>query len=201
MCGRYYVDGEMEEKIRHTLGQVEAVLRLGEQEKRDVHPGDTAAVLTGRQDWKLEAMEWGLPADSEEDRRKRRIINVRSETVMDKPGFQRAILRNRCVIPAMGFYEWNREREKAEFFRPDGMVLYMAGFYEWIGDRERFTILTTSANPSVAPVHGRMPLILEADELEDWMGEEKNVIRLLKKIPGRLKRRQEYEQQILPFLL
>lgn len=68
MCGRYYVDGEMEEKIRHTLGQVEAVLRLGEQEKRDVHPGDTAAVLTGRQDWKLEAMEWGLPADSEEDR-------------------------------------------------------------------------------------------------------------------------------------
>lgn len=101
----------------------------------------------------------------------------------------------RCVVPAGGFYEWNRNKEKASFQRTDTPVLYMAGLFQQFEDGPRFVILTTRANPSVASVHDRMPLILEEDELEKWIYDNSYAEFLLKKMPVLLKRHQEYEQQ------
>ena len=98
------------------------------------------------------------------------------------------------------FYEWNPEKEKAEFFRKDGSLLYMAGFYELFQEVPRFIILTTQANPSVRPVHHRMPLILEKEELEEWIWENCSMEKFLKKTPGLLECRQEYRQERLFFL-
>ncbi|HIX14189.1 MAG TPA: SOS response-associated peptidase [Candidatus Hungatella pullicola] len=67
-------------------------------------------------------------------------------------------------------------------------------------DGNHFVILTTEANDSMRPVHPRMPLILEQNELEGWLWDERYGDSLLKKTPVLLKRQQEYEQQTLPFL-
>ena len=73
----------------------------------------------------------------------------------------------------------------------------MAGCYNWYEDQERFVILTTDANPSVAPVHNRMPLILEAEELKNWMFDDQATESLLHKTPVLLEQRAEYEQMRL----
>ena len=76
------------------------------------------------------------------------------------------------MIPAKGFWEWNKSKEKFSFERTDSQVLFMAGCYDCIDGQDRFVILTTEANSSVKPVHDRMPLILERNELTSLDGGE-----------------------------
>ena len=73
----------------------------------------------------------------------------------------------------------------------------MAGFYNRFQDDKRFIILTTQANVSVSIVHNRMPLVLDKNELEDWIYDDKFTEYALHKIPPKLCREQEYEQQSL----
>ena len=101
------------------------------------------------------------------------------------------------MIPAAGFYEWNRQKEKSEFCREEQDELFLAGFYGEFAGENRFVILTTEANPSVAPVHGRMPLILERDEAVSWIVDDSRTGEFLHKVPGALSRKQEYEQLTL----
>ena len=95
------------------------------------------------------------------------------------------------------FYEWNKSKEKFSYERKDAPVLFMAGCYNWYEDQERFVIITTEANPSVAPVHNRMPLILEQEELKDWVLDDGAIEYLLHKTPVLLKPHAEYEQMRL----
>lgn len=97
------------------------------------------------------------------------MINARAESALDRPMFGESVQHRRCIIPARGFYEWNKSKEKFSYERKDFQVLFMAGCYNWYADQERFVIFTTEANSSVMPVHNRMPLILEPEELEDWV--------------------------------
>ena len=129
-------------------------------------------------------------------RGKNLVINARTESVMDKPSFRNGILYRRILIPASGFYEWNRLKEKNAFSRYEAPLLYMAGFCDWFEDERRFVILTTAANESMRKVHDRMPLILEKEQLEDWFDDRK-VEEFLHQIPVLLKRETEYEQQSL----
>jgi len=115
---------------------------------------------------------------------------------MDKPSFQNGILYHRILIPASGFYEWNRIKEKNIFSRYDAPVLYMAGFCDWLENERRFVIMTTAANESTIKVHDRMPLILEKEQLEDWFDDRK-MEQILHQVPIQLKREAEYEQQSL----
>lgn len=92
---------------------------------------------------------------------------------MEKRMFQNGIHYHRAVIPAAGFYEWSRQKEKNTFYRKDGKPLYLAGFYDRFDKEDRFVILTTVANASMRPVHDRMPLVLEKDQIRSWLWEEK----------------------------
>lgn len=158
---------------------------------RDVRPTDEAPVLSGGEDGLiLRSVRWGIPGFQ----KGQVIFNARSETAMEKPTFRDGIVRSRIVIPAVSFYEWNKQKEKNEFRRKDKRILYMAGFCRGIGADERFVILTTAANASMAPVHDRMPLILEESEIEPWLWQEEWTESLLRKVPGELERKAEYEQ-------
>ena len=75
--------------------------------------------------------------------------------------------------------------------------MFMAGFYSSFEDGDRFVILTTRANASVRGVHDRMPLILERDQLEEWVLNDRAVMRILEQRPVLLKKLAEYEQQTL----
>src|SRR5699024_9435651 len=106
------------------------------------------------------------------------VINARAETVLEKKLFQNGIRNHRSVVPAAGFYEWNRNREKYSF-RQGNAALYMAGFEDIFENEHRFVILTTAANASMEPVHDRMPLILEENQIKDWICENSKTEELL----------------------
>ncbi len=193
MCGRYYVDDEtlkeIERIVRHLEGRLPAYGK-----GKDIYPSGEAAVLFEKtEELAAGVMNWGFPGYEGS----RLIINGRAEGAMEKRTFRENLLHRRCIIPAKGFYEWNRQKEKNSFYTEDGAPLFMAGCYGFFGEERRFVILTTKANPSVSCVHERMPLILKRDEIENWILNDSAVEDFLKKTPPMLARSQEYEQMSL----
>ncbi len=195
MCGRYYVDDETAREIEKLVKEIDDRVRWNRL-AGDIHPTEEAPVLIGRNNQvKLAWQRWGFSGI----KGKSVIFNSRSETVLEKSMFRESILNHRAVIPCAWFYEWNKAKEKAAFFREDSPVMFMAGFFNIFGTQERFVILTTAANPSVAPVHERMPLILEQNEIRDWLLNDEKFPGMIRQRLVVLKRHQDYEQQELKF--
>ena len=134
----------------------------------------TAPAGTGRE---LALLRWGLiPSWSKDPSIGNRLINARAETVHEKPSFRNAFRKHRCLIPASGFYEWQRqERGKQPFYirMRNGHPFAFAGLWDrWEGPDgtlETCTILTTTANAALAPIHDRMPVILPPGEYARWL--------------------------------
>lgn len=139
-----------------------------------------------------DCMAWGFPRFDG----KGLLINARAESAMERKTFRNSVQHRRCIIPAKSFYEWDKSKEKFSFERYDSPVLFMAGCYNQY-DQDRFVILTTDANPTVSPVHERMPLILEPDELESWVLDDRATEFILHKTPVMLKSSTEYKQMSL----
>lgn len=199
MCGRYYVDDKtargMEELIRKMNGKwgqkFLQTTGVGRVAAGDIFPGKDAPVLLGKGGavycvWQ----HWGFPGFEG----KRLIFNARCESVLEKPMFRDSILHRRIVIPASWFYEWNLRKEKSTFYRKDMPVLFMAGFCREYEDGDHFVILTTRANASMKPVHDRMPLILDREEIGKWMLDDMRTESILHKTPCLLERKTDYEQ-------
>lgn len=201
MCGRYYVDDDTAREIEKLVRQVDEKMRqtatAGIQlQARDIHPSELAPVITADENslhcrWQ----RWGFPGFGG----KQLIFNARCESAMEKRMFREGVKCRRIVVPAAGFYEWNKNKEKNIFYRKGQPVLYMAGLYNRYQDEDRFVILTTCANDSMRPVHDRMPLVLERDEICKWLNEDQMVEAFLQKIPALLERRVENEQMSLFF--
>jgi len=130
---------------------------------------------TGRE---LALLRWGLiPSWSKDPAIGNRLINARAETAREKPSFRNAFRRHRCLIPTNGFYEWQRkERGKQPYFvrMRDMRPFAFAGLWDrWESpDKdviETCTILTTTANAVLAPIHDRMPVILPPAEYTRWL--------------------------------
>lgn len=191
MCGRYYMDDETTREIRRLVLKLDQKICSESDQTTAVFPSQKATVITGRgRQLEAEQMIWGFPRFDGRGI----LINARAETAMERHTFKESVLHRRCVIPAKGFWEWNRSKEKFSFERPDSQVLFMAGCYDCIDGQNRFVILTTEANSSVKPVHDRMPLILERNELESWVTDDNAVEYFLHKTPALLERDAEYEQ-------
>ncbi len=200
MCGMYYVDDELEDDIERLIMMVnrerkpsaEAVQKsIPKLKACTVRPTEEAPILAGYEDGvTCRFVRWGLPGFQ----KGQVIFNARCETALERPTFRAGVRNSRIVIPAACFYEWNSRKEKNTFRRKDGKVLYFAGFCQGSGEEERFAMLTTAANASMAPIHDRMPLILEESEIEPWLYQPDWTESLLRKVPGELSREAEYEQ-------
>lgn len=192
MCGRYYVDDE-------TAREIERIARKTDEKLNgllpgDIHPSDRACVLcAGSEELIIQWQRWGFKGSQGRGL----LINARCETAMDKPAFRDGILSSRIVVPAAGFYEWNREKEKNTFRRIGESALFMAGLSQYCDGEKRFVILTTKANASMEPVHDRMPLILEPGEMKEWLFNSRRTKEILNRKPAPLHRSFEYEQQTL----
>lgn len=181
--------------------------RAGAQNPKasDIFPTTIAPVIgagietAGYRALECRMLRWGMPgyAPKANGKKGQVIFNARSETAMEKPTFREGIQSHRIVVPAAGFYEWNSKKEKYRFRRTDSPVLFMAGCFRHYEDGERFVILTTAANASMEPVHDRMPLILEPDEIADWIWDGERTKNLLEKQPCLLERTTDYEQMTL----
>ena len=195
MCGRFYIDESMEKKIWEIVREVDRKLHF--PTVGEIKPSDASLVIKGawRQMLDIEAMPWGFRQFTGSGL----IINARAESAIDKLMFRDSILQRRCVVPASWFYEWNSQKEKVTFKREDASTLYMAGIYQRYEEGNRFVILTTGANESMRPVHDRMPVILEEHELKDWIYDFEFMREALRRVPRKLCREQEYEQQSFLF--
>lgn len=188
MCGRYYVEPD-------TVDQVEQLFRVhtGANVRGDVTPGMSPVVLGAKESaMRAETMHWGITGGSGS-----LIINARAESVRERPMFRNSIADRRLVIPAAGFYEWDRDKNKVTFSLPDRQILFLAGLYTLDRNREAFVILTTRANRSMERVHDRMPLIISANEVSDWLFEPGKTGEFLQMTPPELTAFREYEQMSL----
>ncbi len=174
---------------RYSLANVEALRRLLEElglsapeellARYNIPLSARVPVVTHRGgQTRLERLAFGasLPA-REPGGRPLLVGNARAETLLQRPAFREAARRRRCLVPADGFYEWEpvgRARRPHHFHRPDGAAFWFAGL--WRPGEEpasgSFVIVTTEPNAVVAPVHDRMPVLLEPGDARAWLGDE-----------------------------
>ena len=177
MCGRFalLIPGE---ELAESFG-LSSTPTLGP--RYNIAPTQPVAAVrrnpdTGRRE--LTHMHWGLiPFWAKDPSIGSRMINARSETVAEKPAFRAAFKYRRCIIPASGFYEWQKQnghKQPHYIHHKDGAPLGFAGLWEhWQSadgsELESCTILTTSANEMMTSLHNRMPVILEPADYEIWL--------------------------------
>lgn len=174
MCGRYSLAAS-EEALVETFDL--PGLTFEHRPRYNIAPGQSAPIVAeDRRGRRIGLLRWGF-IPSWADRAQGGLVNARAETVRQTPSFRDAFRSRRCLVPADGFYEWRRdERGRSPFwFRPAGEgLLALGGIWErWrrhgSEDCYSFAILTVDANADVAPVHGRMPLILEPTAWDGWL--------------------------------
>ncbi|WP_197682931.1 SOS response-associated peptidase [Jiangella sp. DSM 45060] len=189
MCGRYVADASADDLAAEFDAIASgAVLEL--MASYNVAPTDRVPVVLERTDEppertrQLHAARWGLiPSWAKDPAGGPPMINARIETVAQKPAFRGPIARRRCVLPARGYYEWRRGPGRAKqpyFIHGDDGPLAMAGVFEWWRDPsvpddhpDRWvlsaSVLTTTPVPGLAHIHDRMPVLLTAEEIPDWL--------------------------------
>lgn len=186
MCGRFTLTTDQKKLIDFLPG-----LKFTEPSlPRYIAPAQPVATVLNEDARRLTLSHWGLIPSWAKDRSiGNRMINARAETVQEKPSFRVPFRRMRCLILADGFYEWKREpgrRTKLPYYfrLKSGKPFAFAGLWDrWREpsgkDLTTCTIITTSANATVEPVHHRMPVILLSDHYEPWLAPEEQKIESL----------------------
>ena len=178
MCGRYYIeidDSELEEIVREAEKRAkEYPAQITLKTAGEMFPTDIVPVLTGHD--RCEPMKWGFI-----NFKGKPVINARSETALEKPMFQRAMLERRCLIPASGYYEWRAEEGRSKKVKyglrlPDGAMYFAGCFRQEKGSPvPHFVILTRQASEGIAAIHDRMPVILPAAQAQAWFHGEPDI--------------------------
>lgn len=184
MCGRFTKMYTWEELIRLYRLTVPNVL-TNLQPRYNICPTttiDTVVEAGGKRT--LEPMRWGLvPAWWSKPLKEMKMatFNARAETVTEKPMFRSAFKKNRCIIPASGYYEWKtigKEKQPYYFTAKQAPILSIAGIWDEWTNREdgkqlkSCAMLITSPNMFVQDYHDRMPVLLRPDQIDRWLSEE-----------------------------
>jgi len=177
MCGRFVCIIPPEELVK-IFALVETPLV---EPRYNVAPSQQVSVVRSAGDHNILApLKWGLvPSWSKDPSIGSHMINARSETIAEKPSFRQAIKYNRCIIPTSGFYEWKAESGKKQPYyihMANGSPMCFAGIWEtWTAPDssviETFSILTTTSNKIIEPLHDRMPVILSPENYPIWLNQ------------------------------
>jgi putative SOS response-associated peptidase YedK len=177
MCGRF--------TLRTSAAEVAKTFQL-QSTLFDLAPryniAPTQQIAAVRANAETEARElvflrWGLvPSWADDLAIGNRMINARAETLAEKPSFRKAFSARRCLIVADGFYEWQKQGAKKQPYyigMKDQRPFAFAGIWERNNrtgsEIETCTIITTTANDLMAPLHDRMPVILPASSYDLWL--------------------------------
>ena len=181
MCGRFVAATDAEGLTRFFV--------VDERQTDDLPPSwnraptdPTYAVVEHDGKRVLVSYRWGLvPFWADDPKIGSRMINARADGVRTKRAFADSFERRRCLVPADGFYEWERKggAKPIPYFveRTDGAPMAFAGLWaSWRNPRDpdgprvrTCAIITTDANATVAPIHDRMPVILEPEDWATWL--------------------------------
>ena len=178
MCGRFTLRTRTAALAEQFGGEPPAELGL----RYNIAPTQSVAIIrilpevAGRH-WQM--VRWGLvPSWAKDASIGNRMINARAETIADKPSFRTAFRRRRCLIPADGYFEWQKtDSGKQPFYLhlDDDRPFAMAGLWEsWVNPAasqplQTCTIITTQANQVTQPIHDRMPVILSPADHDLWL--------------------------------
>jgi len=178
MCGRFEIHSAIE-IIAKLFGIVEWDIDF--KPSYNVAPSQDIIIAIDKGKRQLIKSRWGfLPSWAKDISGGYKMINARAETVAEKPSFKTAFQKQRCLVPADGFFEWKKEGKikKPYLIRlKSEQPFAMAGLYnKWISpDGEKIctnTIITTESNDLVRPLHDRMPAILPEDKYADWLSND-----------------------------
>lgn len=187
MCGRFVLLSDLSVigETFHIDVFAESVYLIG-----DRFPGQDIAAIILNGHRRLVSFQWGLIPRWAKDPAPKKLINARGETLAVKPSFRDAFRKRRCLIVADGFYEWDRlssPKRMIYFQLKSGQPFGMAGLYEiWkppVGPSVcTCTIVTTAANELIKTTHDRMPVIVQPDRENLWLGADEISSGLLKKL-------------------
>src|SRR5579863_9627778 len=176
MCGRYVIISSPA-AIRAMFGYPEQPNFPARYNVAPTQPIPIVRLHEGKRQFVL--MRWGLiPSWVKDPKGFSLLINARAESIIDKPAFRNAMRRRRCLIPADGFYEWKDlgGRKQPYFIRlkESGGPFAFAGLWEtWTGpngeELDTAAIVTTTANRLLAPIHDRMPVVVERQVFDLWL--------------------------------
>ncbi len=176
MCGRYvFSDPDAVSELARNLLEVTLP---GFSPRFNVTPSQLMPVIAAAEDGAIRAvtMKWGLVPFWEKSEKPRLApINARSEDALAKPMFRQSIQKRRCLVPADGFYEW--QKQKGDRKQPfvirvkGGRPFFFAGIYEAATETrpETFLVFTTKPNALMAKIHNRMPVILPDELAKSWI--------------------------------
>jgi putative SOS response-associated peptidase YedK len=180
MCGAY---GFSASDIKKVYTRFSVVNTLPNYKPRyNLRPGQMNPVITSHSPNQISRMVWGLlPHIANDEHYKYRTINAKAETVASLPSFREPFRHKRCIVPATGFYEPDKNHYTKppypwHYFRLKGQELFgFAGLYDvWRARQDgqeiySYTIITTEPNAIVGAVHHRMPLILRREDEAEWL--------------------------------
>lgn len=185
MCGRYASTRHDSDLLREF--EVASIVDDPPEPSWNVAPTQLARVVLERvvndkPDRQLRTLKWGLvPSWAKDLRIGSKLINARSETILDKPAFKKAAVKRRCIIPADGYFEWMpldegpKPKKQPMYLHGDG-VLGFAGLYELRPDAEdperwlwTYTILTCTTQDALGHIHDRSPVIVPPDLVSAWL--------------------------------
>jgi putative SOS response-associated peptidase YedK len=177
MCGRFTLLHK-EERLRQLL-RLQEIPEL-ELPRFNIAPTQMVLGIRHNAELVLEAvaLRWGLiPSWAQDPSIGNRLLNARCETIEEKPSFRDSFRKRRCLIPASGFYEWQKigTRKQPFYIHPvsDELMAYAGIWDRWHapsgGVIESCSILTTRANELLQPLHERMPVILFEKQFEHWL--------------------------------
>lgn len=182
MCGRFALYGPFSEIAR----LYRLTNSVNTRPRYNIAPTQDVLAVVYDDDAKerhAEMLRWGLvPFWAKDVKIGYSLINAMAETVATKPSFREAFKKRRCIIPADAFYEWQKTGPKTKqpyaITMKDRSVFGFAGLWERWTDKasgevvRSCTIITTAPNEVCAPIHNRMPVILDPAKYGRWLGEE-----------------------------
>jgi putative SOS response-associated peptidase YedK len=176
MCGRYTITDR--EAARIVLAETFGIADATRGPRYNVAPRQLNPVVSAGADSApaLSSMSWGLvPFWDRSEKPKIAPINARSEDVLTKPMFRRAVQKRRCAVLADGFYEWatlaGGAKQPYYLTITDRAPFFLAGIFEDAASERpaSYALLTTRPNAVLDPFHDRMPIILTGQEARDWV--------------------------------
>lgn len=184
MCGRFTLYTDLDQIMDHY--EIYLQNNIDFQPRYNIAPSQQVLTIINDGSKNIAGyLRWGLiPSWAKDEKNSAKMINARSETVMEKPSFRNLIHRKRCIIPTDGFYEWKQSelgKQPMRIVMNDQSIFSMAGLYDtWTApDGQKIstcTILTTKSNPLMESIHHRMPVILRKEDEALWLNRRHNNI-------------------------
>jgi putative SOS response-associated peptidase YedK len=179
MCGRYVIT----KSVTKTVGLVKSNIKVEDKDNYNAHPTQELPIIRSYTNGKtIENCDWGLvPSWAKSKKDFRPLINARLETLMEKVSFKKLIQTSRCIVIADGYYEWKRDEKKKipyYFTRTNSSLMFFAAIHQ----NNQFCIITREATDKTKEIHHREPLILDEEQISNYLDVKKEGTDILKSI-------------------